>query len=80
MPNRRRTSRVQAAIQQAATAYARSNGLRGSAAYQVSKVSGVALSSVQSILAGDSRHLANIEAVADALGLVIEVRAKPRLG
>lgn len=80
MPTRRRFSRVQAAIQQAAMAYARSQGLRGSAAYQVAKVSGVSLSSVQSILAGDSRHLANIEAVADALGLIIEVRPKPRSG
>jgi hypothetical protein len=78
MATRRRSWRIQSSIQQAAVAFAREKKLRGGPAYHLAKVSGVSLSSVQTILAGDNRHIANMEALADALGLVIEIRHKGR--
>lgn len=75
VPNKRR-SRVQDAICAAASAYAKANRLRGGAAYHIAKVSRLPLSSVQGFLGRDSRHLATVEAIADALGLRITVEDK----
>lgn len=56
--------------------FARSNKLRGGAAYHLAKVGRLPLSSVQGFLTRDSRHLATVEAIADALGLVLKVEPK----
>ena len=76
VPSKRRSS-VQASIRDAAAAYAKAKGLRGGAAYQIAKISRLPLSSVQGFLDRDSRHLATVEAIADAIGLTIRVETKP---
>jgi len=75
VPAKRRSS-VQAAIRDAATAYAKAHKLRGGAAYHIAKVSRLSLSSVQGFLTRDSRHLATVEAIAEALGMKVTVETK----
>jgi hypothetical protein len=73
-----RKSSVQRAILEAAEAYAKEHKLRGGAAYRIAKIARLPLSSVQGFLNRDSRHLATMEAITDALGLTIKLEPKSK--
>jgi hypothetical protein len=73
---KQRRSHIQSAIREAAEAYAKENRLRGGCAYRIAKITRLPLSSVQGFLNRDSRHMATMEAIADALGLSIVVEPR----
>ena len=73
---KQRRSHIQSVIREAAEAYAKENRLRGGCAYRIAKISRLPLSSVQGFLSRDSRHMATMEAIAEALGLTIKVEPR----
>lgn len=74
----KRRSNIQAAIRDAAIAYAKARGLRGSPAYHIAKVTRLPLASVQGFLKRDSKHLSTVEAIADVLDLEIKIEQKSK--